>query len=137
MNEKTVNWLTFTCLIGLIPLVLRLCVWFISNEHIEPISISDLVAFGLVLHASNINEVNNFGEEDSKWRNIHNSVSICFIAVYGLLLFTTIIPSLDINSYNLLVLAISLSFISFAISWTIFQRSRVVATSRNPARGEQ
>jgi hypothetical protein len=127
MSDKAVNWITSTCLIGLIPVFLRLCVWFISKSGIEAIAMSDVVAFGLVLHSSNINEVNSVGGDDTNWRTVHTSLSICFIAVYGLLLYITISPNANVDMVRALYFALLLSVVSFVISWTIFFRSAAAA----------
>lgn len=58
MENKKIKWLIYTVLVGLIPIMSRLLVWLVSNKvGIEILNASDFVAFGLVLHISNINEI--------------------------------------------------------------------------------
>jgi hypothetical protein len=127
MSERKISWLINTCLLGLLPAIARLVVWLIYNGGIEPLATSDFVAFGLVLHSSNINEVNRIAESDEVWKIAHNGLSVIFIVIYALLLFTTIIPSGQINQHAALKTSILLSIVSFLLSSTIFFRSHVNA----------
>lgn len=126
MNERTVNWLIYTCLLGLIPVIARFFVWLISNDGVDLIAISDLVAFGLVLHSANINEINRISEEDTKWKTIHNGISIIFIVIYALLLFGTIASSSNLNKSSLLVTTLILSIVSFFISYGVLRREQII-----------
>ncbi|MHA6724159.1 hypothetical protein [Sphingomonas sp. RS2018] len=93
----------------------------------EAFATADFVAFGLVLHSANINEVNRVAQNDEVWKTVHNGVSIIFLVVYALLLFTTIIPASQINVFNAIRAAIVLSFVSLIISASIFFRSNSVS----------
>jgi hypothetical protein len=126
MGENTVNWLINTCLLGLIPVIARLLVWAMSTDGIDPIAVSDLVAFGLVLHSANVNEVSRVGGDDSNWRTIHNGVSVLFICIYGLLMFAAISSPNNINESSILHTTAFLGFASFALSWSIFWRAKSV-----------
>lgn len=127
MQERTVNWLVFTCLVGLIPVIARLAVWVVSVSDVEPVAISDLVAFGLVLHSANINEVSRTKEGDSKWGAVQNGLSIVFLILYALALFTTILPTDKINHRTLLESTIILAVVSFLLSLTVLQRKRAMS----------
>jgi hypothetical protein len=134
MGEKTVNWLVYTCFIGLIPMLARLFVWCVSQSGVEIIAVSDLVAFGLVLHTSNIHEVNSGASLDSRWKSVHNGISSLFLTFYSLVLFATIlnVPSVDYS--GLKRSAIILSIVSFFISLSIFyERSAGGRGSSDPA----
>jgi hypothetical protein len=125
MGERTVNWLIYTCLLGLIPVIARLVVWLISTKGVDPIAISDLVAFGLVLHSANINEVNRIKDADSQWKTVHNGFSIVFIMVYALLLFGTIASSDNLNQSSILFTTLLLGLASLAISFSILKRAQL------------
>ena len=125
MGERTVNWLIYTCLLGLVPVVARLLVWVISNSGVDVLAISDLVAFGLVLHSANINEVNRSSHSDPEWQTVHNGVSILFIVLYALLLFATISSPTNLNKTSLLYTTLLLSAVSFGLSWNVFKRAQV------------
>ena len=58
MENKKIKWLIYTVLVGLIPILSRLLIWLVTKEGtVEMLNASDFVAFGLVLHISNINEI--------------------------------------------------------------------------------
>jgi hypothetical protein len=122
--ERTVEWLIYTCLLGMIPVIARFTVWLVSNSGVEPLAISDLVAFGLVLHSANIHEVTRLSQADTRWRTVNNGFSITFIVVYALLLFTTISPSKTINQSSLLIVTLGLCAASFLLSLSILLRGQ-------------
>ncbi|MDO7834270.1 hypothetical protein Q4610_04355 [Sphingobium sp. HBC34] len=123
MSEHTVNWLIYTCLIGLVPVFSRLCVWIVSTSGVDPIAVSDLIAFGLVLHVSNIHQVNSLDEYDRRWKSVHNGLSSIFIVIYSLLMFTTIIKIDIINYKSIKIMSILLSLVSFMLSFSVFYRT--------------
>jgi hypothetical protein len=122
LTARTVEWLVYTCLLGLIPVVARLLVWSIASKGVEPLAVSDLVAFGLVLHSANIQQVGRLGGADPRWSAIHFGVSITFIVIYALLMFTTILPSSNLNANSILNVSIFLCVVSFIISFTVYIR---------------
>ena len=123
MDAHRTSWLINTCLLGLLPAMARLVVWRIYNGGVEPFATSDFVAFGLVLHSSNINEVNRISGSDESWKIVHNGLSIIFIVIYALVMFATIIPSSHINQKSTFNSCIWLSIVSFMLSVTVFFRS--------------
>lgn len=127
MHQRTINWLVYTCLIGLIPVISRIFVWMTSNSGVAPIAISDLVAFGLVLHSSNIQEVSTSNNIDPRWSAVHNGFSVVFLVLYSLILFTTISSAPNLNDNALMKSCLVLSFVSFLISLSIFYRSNIEA----------
>jgi hypothetical protein len=92
---------------------------------IPAISASDFISFGLILHISNINEIEHIEPSDKSWKTIQNGTSITFIALYsvlfGLLLFkdasTNIIDQIAIERSS-----IGLAIVSFIISFSVFHR---------------
>lgn len=124
MGERTVNWLVYTCLIGLVPVISRAFIWSVSKSGIEPLAISDLVAFGLVLHASNIHEINSEKETNSKWKIVHNGFSVLFLVIYSLILTTTIATMENLNIDSIRNSTIFLCVVSFLLSFSIFYRKR-------------
>jgi len=124
MNARRVNWLVYTCLVGLIPTISRLVVWMISKDGGDALAISDLVAFGLVLHSANINEVSRLPDADESWKTIHNGVSILFLVIYALLLFTTIASSDNLNKTSILYTTLLLCLVSFVLGWNVLSRAQ-------------
>ena len=98
MANKKVKWLIYTVLVGLIPILARMLVWSVSRSpKMELLNTSDLVAFGLVLHISNINEIEHLNSSEHSWKTIHNGTSIVFISFYGILFAVSLISSSNPN----------------------------------------
>ncbi|MBN5142305.1 hypothetical protein JY471_07195 [Stenotrophomonas maltophilia] len=129
MKGKKVKWLIYTVLVGLIPVLSRLMVWSVTSPgSVALISSSDFVAFGLVLHISNINEIEHFSGVDREWKTIQNGTSIAFIALYSVLFALTIIGGGLIDGAAMNVCTLILSMVSFLISYSVYDRiSRVEA----------
>ncbi|MDF7776792.1 hypothetical protein P1X14_16165 [Sphingomonas sp. AOB5] len=123
MDKRLVKWLVYTCLIGLVPVIARAFVWSVSNGTIQPVAVGDLIAFGLVLHVSIINEIEGSNEITDGWKTFHNGISIVFITLYGLMLGVTIYPNLPINEYALIRNTAIMSSVSFMLSLSIFYSS--------------
>lgn len=127
MVSKKVKWLIYTVAVGLIPIVIRIFIWLLTNQsNMNPISTSDIIAFGLVLHISNINEIEHIRDEQSQsWKTVQNGISILFIAVYSVFLSVIIIAEANpqiINGELIRNYSAGLSVISFIISFSIFHR---------------
>lgn len=126
MENKKIKWLIYTVLVGLIPIMSRLLVWLVSNKvGIEILNASDFVAFGLVLHISNINEIEHLEPTDKSWKTIHNGISITFIAFYSVLFATFLLGSSQPNLIDIKAIkaaSILLSAVSFIISYSVYYR---------------
>jgi hypothetical protein len=124
--NKKIKWLVYTVLVGLIPILCRLLVWGVStSDAIQWIAASDLIAFGLVLHISNINEIEHISIEDKSWKTVQNGLSIIFIAAYFVLFTLNTFSegtSDAINVTTIKVCTFILAAISFAISYSVFDR---------------
>ncbi|MTW11225.1 hypothetical protein GM658_11540 [Pseudoduganella eburnea] len=86
MKFSKSKWFIYTLLVGLIPILIRLLVWFVvTTNQVEPISAIELVTFGLVIHASVINEAEHLPAKDHEWKSALNGQAITFITLYGAL----------------------------------------------------
>jgi hypothetical protein len=126
MENKKIKWLIYTVLVGLIPILSRLLVCVATPlGTVNLLSASDFIALGLILHISNINEIEHLSDEDKSWKTIQNGTSIAFIAFYSVLFALVIIsegiPSF-IDAQVIKICAISLAGISFLISFSVFHR---------------
>lgn len=126
MANKKVKWLIYTVLVGLIPILSRLLVWIVTQAGtVSLLTASDFISFGLILHISNINEIEHLSEENRSWKTIQNGISIAFIALYSVL-FAIVMISEGVPSFvdaNVIkVSAISLAVVSFLISFSVFHR---------------
>jgi len=85
MTNKKIKWLIYTVMVGLLPFILRFVIFLVSQdkENLVWINPSDIVAFGLILHISNINELEHINSSDPSWKTIQNGVSIAFISLYS------------------------------------------------------
>ena len=121
-----VKWLIYTVLIGLIPVLLRMLIWSIlQNRTMDLLNASDFVAFGLILHISNINEIEHFSDGQKSWKTIQIGFSIVFILFYGILFACSLLgqsnPGL-INVQFITYFSIGFSFVSFLISFSVYDR---------------
>lgn len=126
ISDRKVKWLIYTVLVGLIPALLRLMVWLVSqNRDGELFSAVDFIVFGLIMHISNINEVEHFTDAEKSWRTIHNGVSITFISFYSGLfaahLFDEAHPWL-VDDSAMIILAAALGIVTFALSYTVYHK---------------
>lgn len=55
------------------------------QRQIDAIVTTDLITFGLVLHASVINELEHLPVGEHGWKSIQNGIAIAFITLYGAL----------------------------------------------------
>jgi len=123
MENKKIKWLIYTVLVGFIPILSRLLVWLVTTKGIDLFAASDFVAFGLVLHISNINEIEHY-MRDRSWKTAQNGISIAFIAFYSVLFALTILggnnSSIDIGTTKMC--AMILALVSFVISYSVYDR---------------
>lgn len=122
MKSKKIKWLMYTVLIGLIPCISRLLIWTITKENtLELVSAADFISFGLVLHISNINEIEHW-DADPDWKTFQNATSILFITVYSILFCSTLIGSGQVDQQTIKTCALVLTVISTMLSYTVFDR---------------
>jgi hypothetical protein len=124
MNNKKIKWLVYTVLVGIIPILCRILVWFVSagDSAIDFLASSDFVVLGLVLHISIINEIEHISESDQTWKTKQNGFSTAFIAFYGVLFALTLFNGNTVDAEKLKWCAIALVIVSFFISYSVFDR---------------
>lgn len=133
MPNKKIKWLIYTVLVGFIPILSRLLIWIVTNNGtIDLFSPSDFIAFGLVLHISNINEIEHY-TDDKSWKTAQNGTSIAFIAIYSVLFSLTILGGVNpvINMNIAKTCAMILALVSFLISYTVYDRLSKVNVMRS------
>ena len=126
MRNIKIKWLIYTVLVGLIPVLSRALIWFISqNRTMNFFNASDFVAFGLILHISNINEREHFNDSEKSWKTIQNGFSIAFISFYSVLFTCSLLgesnPGL-INVQSITYFSIALNFVFFLMSFIVYDR---------------
>lgn len=125
MEFRHTKWLMYTVVIGLIPIILRLFLYFTlaNNYSINIISLSDIAIFGLIIHISIINELEH--SNDKNWKIIQTVFSMLFIIIYSFLfaLITFSNEVLVIFDKNITILIILMSFVSFFIGYSVHYNS--------------
>ena len=126
MPDRKIKWLTYTVLVGLIPVLVRLLVWAVSqNRDMDVFHAADFVVFGLILHISIINEIEHLQDDQRSWKTIHNGTSIVFITVYGALFASHVWGQSNPGSIDaaiLLYFAFGLSLFSALIGYSVYDR---------------
>ncbi len=123
MGNKKIKWLIYTVLVGLIPILSRLIVWVVTKAgSVNLLSPSDFVAFGLVLHISNINEIEHFLGVEMGWKTAQNGISIAFIAFYSVLFALNLIGENIVDGEAITICTVVLSIVSFLISYSVYDR---------------
>jgi hypothetical protein len=125
MKVTKSKWLAYTVLVGLIPLLTRGLVWATTKAGtVSPIAPTDLIAFGLVLHISIINELEHVSRENRAWKTCQNGASVLFIAVYGALSAVTLVADksslVDVNV--MLKSTLLLALVSFVLCLSVVHR---------------
>ena len=129
MGNRKIKWLIYTVLVGLIPILSRLIVWAVTKEgSVNLLSPSDFVAFGLVLHISNINEIEHFSGVEREWKTAQNGISIAFIAFYSVLFALTLVGDGIVDVAAITICTIILSLVSFLISYSVYDRISKVSS---------
>jgi hypothetical protein len=123
MRTTKTHWLACTVLVGLIPIFSRLFIWLATKDGtVEPFAPQDLIAFGLVLHISNINEMKHLVTADRSWKIAHNGASLCFIAIYGAFFCLTLIGDDIVDQHAMITCVGIIALASLFISYCLLNR---------------
>lgn len=127
MKPSKSKWLAYTVLVALIPILCRVLLWVIAKaDTVAPFAASDVVAFGLVMHISSINELEHVtSPKDRPWKTIQNGISVLFIALYSVLFGAMLLaernPAL-IDSSALLKCVAALAGTSLILGFSVLHR---------------
>lgn len=124
MDTRFYKWFVYTVLIGLVPVLCRLCVWLVTKDGtVDVVAPADFVMFGLVLHIAIINEMEHLEEYANEFKTFQNGISGIFLIIYGLLFAMTLLPNLvDLDTIQKCLY--SLSFVSFLLGFSVFYRRK-------------
>ena len=120
------KWFIYTVLIGILPFLLRLFIYFVSaKSNIEFImNESDFIVFGLVLNLTNLNELEN--KETSLWKTQVIGIATIQVIIYSGILVASYITELPgdavIDSTILFYCSLFLSVCSFLFSYSIYDK---------------
>lgn len=131
MVDRRVKWLIYTVLVGLIPIASRFIVWLVSKSPDMPLfNPSDFVAFGLVLHISNINEIEHIESFSQNWKTVQNGISFAFITFYGVLFALTVLSETKpdfIKNQTIKYSVMVLCAVSLFLSYSVYHRVSMMA----------
>jgi Na+/alanine symporter len=134
MGDKKIKWLIYTVIVGMLPVLLRLFVWLVDNtKTVEPFSAADFVMFGLVLHISNINEIEHLPRLDKTWKTIQNGISIVFITIYSVFFTLTLLSGINpplVDQMKINYCAAVLNVVSLFSSYTIYDKISLLSRSK-------
>ena len=127
LSKKQVFWLVYTVALGLIPVFARLLVCMFLPKQSSPIpyfASTDFVAFGIIVHASILNEVMSNKVFTAKVRIVHGGFSIFLLMFYGINYGFSLIPE---NQENVLILVAALiaAFVSVMLGVSVFFSSLI------------
>lgn len=130
MKSKKIKWLIYTVLVGVIPIVARMLMWLVAKEGtLTFLSAGDFIAFGLVLHISNVNEVEHLKSEGD-WKTIQNGISIAFIAFYSILFCLSLLGEKIVKVDSITICSMVLSFISLLLGFSVYFHLSAVESSQ-------
>jgi hypothetical protein len=126
MRFNKSKWLAYTLLIGLVPVLTRLMIWFVTSKGTIPAVVAtDFVAFGLVLHVSIMNEIEFLPASEGGWKTLQNGTSIFFItlysALYAMCLLSEGVASV-IDARALLQCSLAFAVVSAMLSFFMYHR---------------
>lgn len=128
---KATKWFIYTVLIGAVPFFIRLFIWLVINNL--PVSYVfnevDMVTFGLVLHVSNINELEDKVNMEQGRKTAYVGLSTFLIVVFGAFLGIAYVADLEtktniFNKQQIKLCTGVLSILSLLFSYSIYYRRK-------------
>lgn len=122
------RWFLYTIIIGLLPLLIRMMIYFLFRNVKEVYIINevDIVTFGLVLHLSNINELEGRNKGEKLWRTWNTGISkvmlIILSALLSLAYISDFLPNTAIDKSAIKIMSGILGIASLIFSYSIFHR---------------
>lgn len=88
---KPIKWYVYTVAIGLLPMLMRFVAYSVTTVGIQPLSVSDVICFGLVLHVSMISQAEDVEGVNPLWHTVNHGVSVTAVAIYSVLYAISVI----------------------------------------------
>lgn len=132
---KKRKWFLYTVIIGLLPLFIRLFLFILMNKLKCSYILNevDLITFGLVLHISNINELEDKENVDRKWKTTNIGISVFMVILFSILLaigyICDISKNIEFRKDALKYCALFLGVASFILSYSIYNRLSTIEES--------
>jgi len=145
---RNFKWFLATAGVGLIPLLARVAVYLSLNEKgvFQPITISDIVVWGLIVNICIWSEKDNFIKDNPNLSTFITGASVVLIVVYGFLLGFALLHengaynkdgALLINLYFLLLAGYILDGWTFLMGILLIFFCRERPQDKNKTKGEQ
>lgn len=130
-TTKAVRWLYSTAFIAFLPILFRGLIWSMSSsDKIEPLSISDLFLFSLVINLSILNELRHLDDlKIAEWKEQFTSLSQITIFIISPLLFCTYVQEIQplFKEIVLRWVSIFMAIISFIVGYAIFYKINYIS----------
>jgi len=86
---KVIRWFLTTVSVGMIPMLMRglVCLLLIDDYKIQPVVVSDIIVFGLIINISIFNERNGHFHYDHSLSDISSTVSVILIVLFSGMFF--------------------------------------------------
>jgi len=118
--------LAYTFLVGLMPFLTRALLWTITSPgRVIPVAVSDVAAFGFVLHISMINELEHVPAKHREWSTRQNAMSLVFIALYDVVYTVGMLGEKDKALIDVPLMSVScltLVLLSMVVSASVVSR---------------
>lgn len=121
------RWLIYTVAVGLIPLAIRALIYLCTREATLGFALnaSDLVALGLVVSVTNLNEIDRVRVNDERWKEKCKGISIVAIVLFAGMLMMADMAELGgspVIMERMKWLLILLNFAILSISASLYDR---------------
>ena len=101
MSETKLRWFFYTFVIAIVPFMVRLLLSFTTNISPQVLTISDLVAFSLVMQVSTIGAAEILSDEHKKFKTVCFSITTVLILFSGLYYALSIVSEKNPGIMNL------------------------------------
>jgi hypothetical protein len=121
------RWLVWTVIVGLIPIVVRVMVYFVAKSANLSWLMNELdyIWFGLVLCITNVNELEGKTIERQDLKTWAIGLSVVYIILFSVMLGISHLNGLQsagLDISRIRVLSLLLAVTSFLVSWVIYSR---------------
>src|SRR5688572_30379210 len=123
---KKTKWFIYTVIVGLLPFLIRLFIFFIHTDLRSDyiLNVVDMVTFGLVLHISNINELEDKEVVDKRWKTRSIGFSVIMLIFFSIFLAVAYLSEtssfLKVDMSNFKYITLLLCSVSLLMSASIY-----------------
>lgn len=101
MSETKLRWFFYTFIIAIVPFMVRLLLSFTTNINPQILTISDLVAFSLVMQVSTVGAAEILSDDHKKFKTVCFSITTVLILFSGLYYALSIVAEKNPEIMNL------------------------------------